>query len=58
MIRKIIAPAVALVLVYLLASFILWEWNPGQWGAGIRYLAACLGIGFSGLVFAAQEGLV
>lgn len=57
MIRKLIAPAAALVVAYLLASFILWEWNPEHWGADIRYLAACLGIVFSGIVFAAQEGL-
>lgn len=57
MIRKLIAPTAALALIYLLASFILWEWNPEQWGLGGRYLAAVFGFAFGGTVFVAQKEL-
>lgn len=57
MIRKLIAPAAALVVAYLAIAFTMWECNPEHWGAVMRYLAAFLGFVFGGIVFGAQEGL-
>ncbi len=55
MVRSFIAPALALLLTYLLFAFVQWEWNPAAWSEQTRVAAACLGAWFAFAAYGASK---
>jgi hypothetical protein len=50
--NSIIVFTAAMFLGYIISSFVLWDWNPGNWEFTSRLVAACittfLALGFAG----------
>ena len=54
-VRRIIICALAPVVVYLLAAFIAWEFDPSAWDRLERSMAAALAVWLTWLVFTADD---